>query len=621
MRSGRPERTLVYLLPSADPMPPSDSASADQEGNDADLRARVEHLEASLDDLRDEVNWLRSVVAASEDGGSTAPSPSPGPREAPPPTPPQNEAGTAARLFRQVASWVNLRSEDWLNYVGVGLLLFGVAFLFKYSVDQGWLVPVVRVGFGAALGVGLLGAGLRVYGSRRRLRQVLIGGSSATFYATIFAAYQLYGLLGYPIALTSMGTVTVLTVALAVRQDAPGLAIIGTIGGLGTPFLLAGQVDGVAGLAVYTCVVLMGGCAIVLARGWGSLLYTTVAGGWLVLGGTAFRAGVIGPLPSDAWALQAGIGVAWMLLATTPVLGRLASAGRIEAEWSRWGTWITGPDAVPYSLVAGSPLLALVSSQLLWAASEAVWGAVAVAGAVLYAGAFVGLRRQGLRRSAAVHGVVAAVLVAYGGGEVLGDSTMILAWGVEGLLLLVLARRLDEVSFRRTAHGLFAVLTVVLADRIVTVAPDVTPVLRAAALSEVVALGLVAGAARLVRRDGVRWVYWGAALAGWLAWWMGEFALVEQGQAYVSAVWAGTAVALLVGGARRQLSALRIGGLATLGLFVVKLFLIDLASLPALWRIVLFLGSGGAFLALSYVLPGRLLGELAGAKSATPSEG
>ncbi|WP_103030123.1 DUF2339 domain-containing protein [Salinibacter altiplanensis] len=599
----------------------SDAASADQEEDAPDLHARVERLEASLDALRAEVAQLRSAVSDPADGASVTSSPPAPAREESPHTSRREEAGPVMRLLTSFASWVDFRSEDWLNYVGVGLLLFGVAFLFKYSVDQGWLVPAVRVGIGAALGSALLGAGLRVYGSRRRLRQVLLGGSSATFYATIFAAYQLYGLLGYPIAFASMGAVTVVTIVLAVRQDAPSLAIIGTVGGLGTPFLIAGQVDSVTGLAVYTCVVLAGACVIVLSRGWTSLLYTAVAGGWLVLGVTAFWTGIGGRLPPDAWALQGGIGVAWMLLAVTPVLGRLASGEGDTQEESHWGAWIKGPNTVPYSLVAGPPLFALVSSQLLWGASGLVWGVVAGGGAGLYAGGVVGLLRQELRRSAIVHGVVAAVLLAYSGSEILGDGTMLVAWGVEGLLLMALARRLEAAPFRRTAHGLFAVLAAVLADRIATVAPDATPVVRAAALSEVVALGLVAGAAWFVRRDGVRWAYGGVVVAGWLAWWLGEFAPAAQGQAYVSTVWGGTAAILLVVGAWRRQSFLRIGGLLTLVLFVGKLFLVDLASLSALWRIGLFLGSGGGFLVLSYVLPGRLLDGWASATSASTSEG
>ena len=38
----------------------------------------------------------------------------------------------------------------WLNRIGIALLLFGVLFLFKYSIDNGWLKPWIRVAFGLA---------------------------------------------------------------------------------------------------------------------------------------------------------------------------------------------------------------------------------------------------------------------------------------------------------------------------------------------------------------------------------------------------------------------------------------------------------------------------------------
>jgi uncharacterized membrane protein len=44
--------------------------------------------------------------------------------------------------------------------------------------------------------------------------------------------------------------------------------------------------------------------------------------------------------------------------------------------------------------------------------------------------------------------------------------------------------------------------------------------------------------------------------------------------------------------------------LATLLLMVAKLFLVDLAALDALWRILLFLTLGGLFLLISYFLQG-----------------
>ena len=41
--------------------------------------------------------------------------------------------------------------QTWLNRLGIVLLLLGVALLFRYSIDMGWLTPGVRVGFGAAV--------------------------------------------------------------------------------------------------------------------------------------------------------------------------------------------------------------------------------------------------------------------------------------------------------------------------------------------------------------------------------------------------------------------------------------------------------------------------------------
>lgn len=107
-------------------------------------------------------------------------------------------------------------------------------------------------------------------------------------------------------------------------------------------------------------------------------------------------------------------------------------------------------------------------------------------------------------------------------------------------------------------------------------------------------------------------IYRGALLVGWLTWWASELTPTLNGQAYVSVAWGATAAVLLVGGAWTDRRASKIGGLGVLGCFIAKLFLVDLAALPALWRIALFLGSGAAFLGISYLLPGLLTGASAG---------
>ncbi|NIS09515.1 MAG: DUF2339 domain-containing protein, partial [Candidatus Dadabacteria bacterium] len=82
-------------------------------------------------------------------------------------------------------------SEFLLNKIGIGLLLLGIVFLFKFSIDKGWITPAIRVVFGLALGTGLLLTGFRTYGNRRHFSLVLLGGAIATFYICGFAAFNL----------------------------------------------------------------------------------------------------------------------------------------------------------------------------------------------------------------------------------------------------------------------------------------------------------------------------------------------------------------------------------------------------------------------------------------------
>jgi uncharacterized membrane protein len=210
----------------------------------------------------------------------------------------------------------DLRSgEWWLNKLGIGLLLFGVAFLFVYSVERGWIGPWMRVGFGAAIGAALLAVGLRVYERRRAFSQVLLGGGVGALYITGFAAFQLYSLVPYPVAFGSMVAVTLLALLLSLRQEGVPLSLIGALGGLGTPFLLYTDTGSLGGLLLYTCLILAGMGAVYFRKGWVSLLAVPFVGGWMVLlvgyADTFFS--LTGASPADRRVLQAGVAFAWLL--------------------------------------------------------------------------------------------------------------------------------------------------------------------------------------------------------------------------------------------------------------------------------------------------------------------
>ena len=78
---------------------------------------------------------------------------------------------------------------------------------------------------------------------------------------------------------------------------------------------------------------------------------------------------------------------------------------------------------------------------------------------------------------------------------------------------------------------------------------------------------------------------------------------MPDGQALVTVAWGSYAISLFILGFRTRGDQLRTTGLLTLLLVVGKLLVIDLATLEAVWRILLFMAFGGGLLVLSYYLP------------------
>jgi uncharacterized membrane protein len=142
--------------------------------DNADLEQRIAHLEAVVSELQRTLAGL--AVSPQSETSESQLTPAARPRQAPvlqdeivfvP------EASSVHETEDQVPKALNLvgvnREEFWLNRLGIGLLLLGVAFLFKYSIDQGWIVPEIRVGFGFGLGLVLLFLGWRLQQQRSAL--------------------------------------------------------------------------------------------------------------------------------------------------------------------------------------------------------------------------------------------------------------------------------------------------------------------------------------------------------------------------------------------------------------------------------------------------------------------
>ena len=422
-------------------------------------------------------------------------------------------------------------SEYWLNKIGIGLLLLGVAFLFKYSIDQGWTTPAVRVGIGLVIGVSLLAIGLRIHRRRRHFSQVLLGGSMATFYACGFAAYQLFALISHPSAMGLMVLVTVLAFVLSLRQNEALLSVIGAAGGLGTPFLLYTDTGSVPGLVTYTCLLLTGASAVYFYRGWRSLLWVYTLGGWLVFLTAMLKGIPAGPEGAlgDRWALQFGVVFGWLAFGVLPTIREAACA----AHPTRW---VRAPSGAAAGIFEGkqmnllvrhvhlasisAPLICLAMSMNIWSLpSNQMWGWVSTGGCAFYAlGGRILSRWQGVRDLARTHVLAALLLLSTALCLLLDGDVLLFSLAAEAMVLHFVARRLFDEVIRVFAHLLFGVVGSWLGVRVFLGAVESTGILSATALTDlwVVATALVVARAYGNLQRIIYLLAAHAAFAGWL---------------------------------------------------------------------------------------------------------
>jgi len=251
-------------------------------------------------------------------------------------------------------------------------------------------------------------------------------------------------------------------------------------------------------------------------------------------------------------------------------------------------------------LTVMAPVGALFLSRAIWQANDAVWGSIALCVALSQITAAGYLRRlQEVRLLATAHMVAAAVLAAAAVPLLFTEHPRIVIWAALAMGLLYLGRRADEGALTACGHLLWAVVAIWLLQRLTGDGRPDTAVFNVRGLSDLATILGLLGASRWAA--GHVKVYQLAAHIGLLAWLWRELSVLPSGDAIVTATYGlyGLALLLVIPKARKA-------GLATLSIAVAKLFLVDLDRVDPFLRILLFLGFGGMFLAISYYYRDRL---------------
>jgi hypothetical protein len=583
--------------------------------DDSSLEARLARLERLVEDLHRRLPALPADPASAVDAPMEAAAAVPlsaefaqRPRAHASVTPPREPAvrGALGWAPGDTPAFLAWDGQTWLNRLGIGMLLLGVALLFRYSIDMGWLTPAVRVGFGAAVGAVLTIVGLRM-SDQRRFASVLRGGGMATFYITGWAAFNLYALLGYGLAFVGMVAITAGAFALALWRGQPALAILGALGGLGTPLLLGISYATPRGLALYTSAVLAWTVMPYLRRGWRSVLWTSMAFGWTLLASYAFainygpRAGVHPP-DSRAW-MQGAAVFAWVLLGVLPLARRVlatARARRAHADGRPHERHWRDLDALHwYGVAVVAPALLVATSALAWRLQADDWGLLAMGVAAVYAAAAWALRGAD-PRLARVLLFAAAVLLPAGCFGALNAEALLTALALQALALHLLASGGAGPAIRWLAHKGYVAVGAWVLFRLLE-SGDVG-VRRVAADLAAIAAGFAIS--YVVRGRGEMLAYRTFAHVTALGWVWRELAQLEGGQGYATIAWGAWGLALLLLAMRQGWPTAERVAIWTLLATVSKLFLVDLERLDPLFRVMLFLGFGAVFLYFSYSLSG-----------------
>jgi hypothetical protein len=187
-------------------------------------------------------------------------------------------------------------SFDWERLVGVRLfsaiagiaLVFAAVLFLRYSIDQGWLQPPVRVIIGIIVAVALL-----VVCDRKAARKypvtanALDAAAIAILFATFFAAHSQWNLISGGLAFGLLALVTLTAVMLSIRHESLFIAVLGLLGGFATPILLSSQENRPVSLFAYLLLLNVGLAWIAYRKGWLilsvlTLVFTTIyQWGWV----------------------------------------------------------------------------------------------------------------------------------------------------------------------------------------------------------------------------------------------------------------------------------------------------------------------------------------------------
>ena len=554
--------------------------------------------------VNDPAESLSQLVAAKSASESPAVVPMRPPSSAPLYTPsshltPVHSASTSEQSASPVG-WETFIGQKAFGWVAAILFLFSATFFLRYAYQNNWIGPIGRVAIGELFGAALVISGCRyLLKGWRRFASMLMSTGIVVIYLATYSAFGFYQLLPQQHAGMFLAILVMDSMLAAVFCRSSLIGMIAVVGGLMTPLLMQSDHDSYSSLFLYLLTLNIGVIAATSVQRWRAVASVAFCGTQLIY--LAWYQGNYHP-DKFAWALVFQLSLFLLYLGHSLIIARRSVRSADYEELARFVI---------------NAVVGFVAFRTLTLESWSLWiGTAALVFGTIYA---VVARLIMAWRPADSRLLMTSLAVAIGfiawAIPVQADARWIsLGWTMMAMALWLFGLRISSSILRGMAAALatLAVGRVIGFDLPFYIRDPFIPVLNRDALPSL-AVGVLLLAAvwkadrylpRLSQNE-----HWGIGITGvcgitlvWLvlslechgyfvsrSFISGDVELWRwRAQLALTVFWILFATALLLLGFRFNRSRLRWFAMGLFGVTVLKLFVVDMANVQQIYRIVAF---------------------------------
>lgn len=582
---------------------PQPRSVEDESATASTVRSPVASAAASsvVNDPAESPGHLAAAKSAKESAAVvTIPPLSPAPlRESPAQLATLNSKSASEQSATPVG-WETFIGQKAFGWVAAILFLFSATFFLRYAYQNNWIGPVGRVAIGE-----LFGAVLVIFGCRylqtglRRFASMLMSTGIVVIYLATYSAFGFYQLLPQQHAGMFLAILVMESMLAAIFCRSSLIGMIAVVGGLMTPLLMQSDHDSYTSLFLYLVTLNIGVVAATSVQRWRAVASVAFSGTQLIY--LAWYQGNYHP-EKFAWALGFQLSLFAVYLIHSLIIARRSDRSADYEELARF----------VINAVTG-----FVAFRTLTQESWSLWiGTAALGFATIYAivARLIMAWRPTNSRLMMTSLAVAVGFIAWA-IPVQADARWISpGWTMMAMALWLFGLRISSSILRAMAAALatLAVVRVIGFDLPFYIRDPFIPVFNRQALPSlavgVLLLVAVLKADRYLPRLSQN-EHWGVGITGvcgitlvWLvlslechgyfvsrSFISGDVELWRwRAQLALTVFWILFATALLLLGFRFNRSRLRWFAMGLFGVTVLKLFIVDMANVQQIYRIVAF---------------------------------